>query len=153
MATIEEYGSGRILQSIRLADLCLRATGFPLLGPVITRKMEERMAPFDIHPIALNNARAIIEGCRCCAAGPRVCQPLFCGSAMSESVFIDELAERMAEAGKARMVTKDQAVATLMNYPHNPLVLSKVSGRYLEICCSDPKVCIYWKMQRSGLKV
>jgi hypothetical protein len=153
MATVEDYGSGRILRSIRFAHLGLRAAGSPLIGPVITRIMEERMESFGIRPVTLDDAGTIIEGCRCCAAGPRVCQPLFPGSAVSESVFIDELAERMAVAGKARMVTKDQAVETLTKYPHNPLLISKVSGRYQEICRSDPEVCIYWKMRRSGMNV
>jgi hypothetical protein len=153
VATIEEYGSGRILRSIRLAHLAFRATGYPLIGPVITRKMEERMESFAIRPVSLNDAKTIIEGCRCCAAGSRICQPIFPASTASESVFLDGLAERMVEVKKARMVTKDQAIEILLNYPHNPLVLSKVSGRYLEICRSDPEVCIYWKMQRNGLNV
>ncbi len=153
MATVEDYGSGRILRSIRFAHLSLMAASLPLIGPMIARKLEERMESLGIYPITLDDAKAIIEGCRCCAAGHRVCQPLFPGSAVSESVFIDELAERMAEAGKAMMVTKDQTVEILSKYPQNPLVLSKVSGRYLEICRSEPDVCIYWKMRRKGLNV
>jgi hypothetical protein len=148
MATVEEYGSGRILRSIRLAHLCMRAAGFPLIGPVAARNMEGWMEPFGIHPITIDDAKAIIEGCRCCAAGPRVCRLLFPESAVSESVFTDELAERMAEAGKARPVTKDLAMEIIGKYPDNPLLLSKVSGRYMELCRSDPEVCIYWKMRR-----
>jgi hypothetical protein len=153
MATVEDYGSGRILRSIRFAHLALRFTGVPLLGPVVARKLEERMESFAICPVTLNDAGAIIEGCKCCAAGPRVCQPVFPVSAVSESIFLDGLAKRMAEAGKATMVTKDLAVEILSKYPQNPLVLSKVSGRYLEICRSEPDVCIYWKMRRKGLNV
>jgi len=41
VALIEDYGSGRILRSIRIAHIALRASGSPLIGPVITRKMEE----------------------------------------------------------------------------------------------------------------
>ena len=70
MATVEEYGSGRILRSIRLAHLCMRAAGFPLIGPVVARKMEGWMEPSGIHPITIDDAKAIIEGCRCCAAVP-----------------------------------------------------------------------------------
>ncbi|MFA5236575.1 MAG: hypothetical protein WC362_01810 [Methanoregula sp.] len=50
-------------------------------------------------------------------------------------------------------MTKEQAKTILAKYPENPLHLSKVSGRYLEICRSDPSVCIYWKMRRNGLNV
>ena len=148
MATVEDYRSGRILRSIRFAHLCLRATRFPLIGPIITRKMKGQMEPFGIHPITIDDAKTIIEGCRCCATGPRVCQLLFPESAVSESVFTDELAERMAETGKARLVTKDLAMEIIGKYPDNPLLLSKVSGRYMEICRSEPDVCIYWKMRR-----
>jgi hypothetical protein len=153
MATVEDYGSGRILRSIRLAHLGLTAARSPLIGPMIARILEEQMEPLGIHPITMDDAKAIIEGCRCCAAGHRVCQPLFPGSVPSASVFIDELAERMADAGKARMVANNLAIETLSKYPDNPLLLSKVSGRYLEICRSDPDVCIYWKMRMNGLNI
>jgi len=107
------YRSGWILKLIRLAHLGLTGAGSPLIGPMIARKLEERMEPLGIHSITLDNAKAIIEGCRCFTAGHRVCQPLFPESAVSESVLIDELAERMAEAGKARMVTNDLAMEIL----------------------------------------
>ena len=153
MATVEEYGSGKILHSIRLAHIALRVTGVLLFGPIVAAKMEQRMEPFAICPITLGYAGSIIGKCRCCAAGSRVCQPLFPASPVSESVFLDELAERMVEAGKARTVTKEGAVSVLGKYPDKPLLLSKVSGGTVEISRSEPSVCIYWKMRRGGLKV
>jgi len=111
------------------------------------------MESFAIRPISLEDAGTIIEGCRCCAAGPRVCQPLFPASPASESVFLDGLAERMIIAEKARMVTKEEALSVLAKYPDHPLLFSKVSGQYLEVCRSEPSVCIYWKMRRSGMKM
>jgi hypothetical protein len=153
MVTVEEYGSGRILRSIRLAHFALRFTGFPLLGPVIIKKLELRMEPFAIRPITLAEAGRIIETAGSCAAGPRVCQSLFPDAGATESVFLDDLADRMAGAGKARIVTKDAALSALKKYPDNPLVLSRVSGRYLEICRSDPASCIWWKLKRKGMLV
>jgi hypothetical protein len=154
MATVEEYGSGRVLRHIRLAHIALGCAGIPLAGPVIARNLERRMQLLGIRPITLAEAGSVIDACGHCAAGPRICQPLFPQSVASEAVFLDELADRLAApAGRARPVTKEQAKALLAKYPDNPLILSRVSGRYLEICRSDPRVCVYWKMRRGGLNV
>jgi hypothetical protein len=153
MATVEEYGSGRVLRDIRLAHIALGCAGLPLAGPVIARNLERRMQSLGSRPITLAEAGSVIDACGHCAAGPRICQPLFPHSAVSEAVFLDELADRLAAAGKASPVTKEQAKALLLKYPENPLIHSRVSGRYLEICRSDPEVCIYWKMRRGGLNV
>ena len=153
MATIEEYGSGRILRSIRLAHLALRCTVLPLAGPVIRKKLELRMKPVAIRPISPDEAARIIRECRCCAAGSRICQPLFPDAVSTEAVFLDDLAERLVQVHEARPVTADHALEVLGKYPDNPLLLSKVSGQYLEICRSVPDVCIYWKMRRNGMDV
>ena len=153
MPTIEGYGSGRVLRDIRYAHIGLGCTRIPLAGPALARKLEQRMQPLGIRPIRPEEAEHLIDASGRCAAGPRICHALFPRSAGSEAIFLDELADRLAAAGKAVPVTKEQAKAVLARYPENPLVLSKVSGRYLEICRSDPAVCIYWKMRRAGLKV
>jgi hypothetical protein len=153
MVTVKEYGSGRILKDIRLAHFALGIAGIPIVGPVFARRLEQRMQPLGLRQITLEVARSVIDACGHCAAGPRICQPLFHQSAASGAVFLDELADRLVAAGKARPVIKEQAKAILAKYPDNPLILSRVSGRYLEICRSDPKVCIYWKMRRGGLNV
>lgn len=153
MATIEGYGSGRVLRDIRLAHVALGCAGIPLAGPAIVRNLERRMQLLGIRPVTPAEAGILIDTSGRCAAGPRICHALFPCSADSEAVFLDELADRLAAAGKACPVTKEQAKAVLAEYPANPLILSKVSGRYVEICRSDPAVCIYWKMRRAGLKV
>jgi hypothetical protein len=153
MATVEDYGSGRILRLIRIAHLLLKVKSVPAVGGLVLKFLEQRISPLGIHPVTHQEAGTIIEGSRCCALGTRVCIPLFPVSPVSEAVFLDELAERMVTAGKARIVPKKEAKETLRNYPKNPVILSRVSGRYQEICCSDPETCIYWTMKRSGLKV
>jgi len=152
MPTIEDYCSGRILVLIRRAHIALRIGQLPLVGSWTKRTLQERVAPLGIHPVTLDEAGDIIRCCRCCAAGPRVCQPLFPGSSESESIFLDELASGMIGVRKAVPVTKDQAMTILRKYPDKPLVLSPVSGKCLEICRSEPRVCIYWKMRRNGIK-
>jgi len=153
MPTIEGYGSGQVLRDIRYAHIALGCTRLPLAGPAVGRKLEQRMEPLGIRPVTPAEAELLIDGCGRCAAGPRICSPLFPRSACSEAIFLDELADRLVAANKAAFVTKEQAKTVLARYPKNPLVVSKVSGRYLEICRSDPEVCIYWKMRRAGLKV
>ncbi|MFA5236574.1 MAG: hypothetical protein WC362_01805 [Methanoregula sp.] len=77
MATIEGYGSGRVLWDIRYAHIALGFAGAPIIGPVIAQKLELRMEPSGINPITLAEAGSVIERCGHCAAGPRICQPLF----------------------------------------------------------------------------
>ena len=48
----------------------------------------------------------------------------------------------MVKAGKARYVEKEEAIKTLKKYPENPLVLAKVSNKYMEICRSYLKDCV-----------
>ena len=57
----------------------------------------------------------------------------------------------MVKAGKARVVSKEEAVETLKKYG-TPIIVSKVSGQYNEICRSSPKECVYWNAERAGLK-
>ncbi|MEN6592066.1 MAG: hypothetical protein ABFC12_02330 [Methanobacterium sp.] len=59
-------------------------------------------------------------------------------SEFTESVFLNRLAEGMIDARKAKPAEKEAAISTLNKYPKNPLILSKVSGKYLEICRSTP---------------
>lgn len=151
MATTADYASGRILQSIRRAHTALRFVRIPLAGRLVRREIERRVQAFAITPVTLEIVQNAIRKSRCCAAGSRVCSPLFLESPPSESVFLDDLAEAMAGAGKARTITADEAIRILGRYPEKPLLFSKVSGRYLEICRSEPSVCIYWKMRREGM--
>ena len=153
MAAIDDYASGRILHAIRRAHRALRFMRVPVAGRCIGAMMERRMESFATVPITMDIARGALRRSRCCSSGPRVCSPLFPESPASEAIFLDDLAEAMAGAGKARMVTGEEAVRILERYPEQPLLCSKVSGRYLEICRSEPSVCIYWKMRQAGMKV
>jgi len=55
-------------------------------------------------------------------------------------VFSNELDEGMVKSGKARYVTEKEAINTLKEYHGKPLIISRVSGRYMEICRSLPEV-------------
>ena len=58
----------------------------------------------------------------------------------------------MVNAEKARYVKKKDAIFTLEKYPKNPLILAKVSNKYMEICRSYPQDCIYYNMHRYKIK-
>jgi len=52
----------------------------------------------------------------------------------------------MTNAGKARYVENEEDINTLKKYLKNPLILSKVSNKYMEICRSYPEDCVYYNM-------
>lgn len=58
----------------------------------------------------------------------------------------------MIEAGKAKAVEKESAIDTLKKYPDNPLILSKVSDEYSELCRSTPQYCVFFRMERNKMK-
>ena len=64
---------------------------------------------------------------------------------------MNELAEKMVKAGKARFTSKEEAIRILSKYT-TPIIVSKVSGKYMEICRSHPKTCVYWNAERKGLR-
>ena len=70
---------------------------------------------------------------------------------LTESVFLNELAVAMASVGKARMATLEEAEECLQKSSGHPLIISKVSGRYLEICPSYQPYCVYRQAEKRGL--
>jgi methylmalonyl-CoA mutase cobalamin-binding subunit len=71
---------------------------------------------------------------------------------LTESVFLDDLAGGMVEVGKAKFVTKEEAIDNIKKHQKNPIIVSKVSGQHSEICLTWPKKCLYWNMERHKLK-
>jgi len=57
----------------------------------------------------------------------------------------------MVEAGQAKYVTKEEAFAVMDKYESHPIIISKVSGKYSEICRTWPEKCLYWNMEKKGL--
>ncbi|MFZ5451425.1 MAG: hypothetical protein ACOZF2_06100 [Thermodesulfobacteriota bacterium] len=106
-----------------------------------------------LDPVLLtaNEAAQLIHGSTHCAVGERACGPNHSQGQFTEAIFLDELGEAMVAAGKAEMVSKEKAIATLQYYNKNPKVLSKVSGKPMELCCTSADTCIYRNMERRGL--
>ena len=72
--------------------------------------------------IDINTSSTLIHESKKCAVGERVCRAMNKCSGFTESIFLDELAEGMTNAGKAIYVPKEDAIQTLQKYPKNPLI-------------------------------
>lgn len=152
MAEVDDYTNGKILTLTKLALRYLKFVKIPVIGSLIRNKLQSKITTFDPRLLDISKASELIHHSKECAVGERVCRAIYPQSEITEAVFLDELAQGMAGVGKARFVTKEDAINTLKKYSNNPLILSKVSGKYMEICCSSPGNCIYWNMEKSGLK-
>ena len=151
MAEIDEYVRGAILTHTRLAIRYLRLVKVPIIGSWVRGKLLHEIRKFEPVLIDMKTASELIGASKSCAVGERVCRAINRDSELTESVFLDELAAGMVGSGKARYVPGEEAIQRLNRYPDNPLILSKVSGRYMEICRSLPAVCVYWRMERRGI--
>jgi len=151
MANVNDYTSGRILTDTKLALYSLKFVKIPIVGSLIGKELLKKIRKFEPKQIDMETALKLIQESRKCAVGERVCRAIHKNSELTESVFLDELAEGLVEVGKARYVTKEVAINTLKKY-NNPLILSKVSNKHMEICRSSPDVCVYWNIEKRGLK-
>jgi hypothetical protein len=73
-------------------------------------------------------------------------------SPYTKSVFLDGLAEGMVEVGKAKYVTKEEAIYVLEKYDSNLIIVSRVLGIHVEICNTWPERCVYWNLEKRGLR-
>jgi hypothetical protein len=152
MANVNDYTTGKILTHTRQALYFLKFIKIPIVGSLIRKELLKKIRIFEPKQIDMEMALKLIQESKKCAVGERVCRVIHKNSELTESVFLDELAEELTEVGKARHVTKEEAINTLKKYPINPLILSKVSEKYMEICRSSPRKCVYWNMEKCGLQ-
>ena len=153
MATIEDYVSGKVGAQIAKSFAIFDAAGkSSLAGTRIGDILSENVGQLAPRKLTVEQATRLIEGARQCALGPRVCKAVHTEAPLTESVFLDELAEGMVNAGKARHATKEEAIANLKKYRKHPIIVTKVSGKHAEICPTWAKKCIYWNMEKHGLK-
>ena len=150
MAKVEDYVSGKILKDVKITLLSLKLVKLPIVGKYIGRELLERIEKFKPLLVSPTEAAKFIENAKKVAVGHRVCFELH-KTVFTESIFLNELAERMAKAGKARIVSKEEAIKTLEKY-NTPIIISKVAGKYMEICRTSPKECVYWNAEKAGLK-
>ena len=152
MATIEQYKSGFAAKAVKQAVDMIQTTEGKVLdaemGQIITEKVDA------MKPLELDEKQAVdfIQGADRCAVGERVCKCMFPDAHYSEAVFLDELADAMVDAGKATYTSKEKAQSVMKRYPEFPIVISKVSGKYMEICRSWPQTCVYWNMEKHHVR-
>jgi hypothetical protein len=151
MANVDDYTSGRIQQQAAQVLAFLKSAEDSLAGSEQGKQIEAGIRVFQPRLIDMAEAEQRIEAAHRCAVGPRACYPNTPEVEFTETVFLDELAEGMVAAGKAEIVSKKRAVDTLAKYKKNPLVLSTVSGKPMELCRTCPENCIYWNMEKRDL--
>jgi hypothetical protein len=152
MANIDDYTSGRVLEVAGQALALLKASDDSLAGTETGELLLSEAGKYAPRLLDMASAIQRLGAADRCAVGPRVCFSNNPETEFTEAVFLDELAEGMVAAGKARMVSRQEAIDTLAKYTKNPLVASKVSGKYMELCRSSPETCIAWNMEKRGLR-
>jgi hypothetical protein len=151
MGTIADYTGGFILESIRKALLFFDSTEGALTQNEKGQRLLENIKEFEPLILSFSQAADYIRNAKFIAIGERVCRVLRPQSLFTESVFLNELAVEMAARGHARMATIEEAEECLLKSAGHPLIISKVSGEYLEICPSYPPDCVFWRAEKRGL--
>ena len=151
MATVEDYTSGRLHAEAKALLSLLKDSEESLAGSPVGKAILEKVEGFDPVLLEPEEAARVIFASTRCAVAERMCLGIYPHAEFSESILLDDLADALVAVGKARSTTKEEAVATLEKYKRSPKVLSKVSGKPGELCCTLPEVCIYWNMERRGL--
>jgi hypothetical protein len=151
MANVDDYTSGRILEQATQALAFLISADDSLAGSEMGDLMLAKISTFQPRLLDMAEAQQRIQSAGRCAVGPRLCCPNNDEGQFTEAVFLDELAEGMVAAGKAEMVSKEEAMDALAKYKQNPLVVSTVSGKPMELCRTSPETCVYWNMEKRGL--
>jgi hypothetical protein len=153
MATIEDYVSGKVCTQLAKAFAIFdAAAASPLKGREIGDRLLKNVGVLAPKKLTFEEAIQMIRDARLCAVGPRVCMALHREAPPTEAVFLNDLAEGMANAGKARRVTQAEAIANLNRYRKHPIIATKVSGTYAEICPTWAKKCLYWTMEKHRLQ-
>ncbi|NTU53395.1 MAG: hypothetical protein HGA97_06805 [Chlorobiaceae bacterium] len=152
MGTTEDYRIGRVVEGIRRAERVLDNRDARSPGNPEFEKIREKILGFSPVWITMEQAVSVIRQAQIVAVGQRVCRVLHPESPETQSVFLDELAGVMAEAGKAGIVTAEMAEEVLNRQMRHRFIASMVSGRYLELCAVHSPDCIFCKAERVGIR-
>ena len=152
MATIEDYTSGNVCEKIKLAFSVFETADKTLCNTDIGKTLLSAIKEYEPRKLSIKEAIHMVENAEQCAIGDRVCRAIFTDTPLTETVFLDELAQGMVAAGKAKTATKMEAIESINKYVRKPIMVSKVSGKHSEICFSWPKMCVYWNAEKLGLK-
>ncbi len=152
MAKIEEYVSGEAGKGVRNAYDLMQSMETLEDGHPLVEAFKDNLNGLAPLKLDLDQAGQYIKNAYSCALGERMCRCEFPESPHTYSVFLDELGDALVEAGKARRVSKEEAIKALGENVGNPIVMSKSEGKYMEICRTNPDHCFYWNVEKRGLK-
>lgn len=152
MATIEHYISGKAAKGVKLAVDMIQSTNGSILNTEQGQLIKETVK--QSKPIRVSEQQTIdyIKNADKCAVGDRVCKCMYSDAKHSEAIFLDELASAMADAGKAKLISIEEAITVIKRYPGFPIIISKVSGKYMEICRTWPEKCVYWNLEKHNVR-
>ena len=151
MGTIADYTGSFKLESIRKALHYFDSTEGALTQDEKGQRLHKNINEFEPLVLSFDQAGEYIREAKSIAIGERVCRVLHPEAGSTESVFLNELAVAMVANGHAKIASIEEAEECLRKSTGHPLISSKVSGEYLEICRSYPPDCVYWRAEKRGL--
>jgi hypothetical protein len=128
MADVTDYKTGKLLKQVKEVFKLLESFKGSLVGSKLGERILEWVRKLNPKLMKDEEVSDLIQKAQKCASGERVCRELHKETPFTEAIFLDELAEAMVEIGKARYVTKQEAIEISRRYKENPLVVSLVSG-------------------------
>lgn len=137
-------------------DIAVKLLKFPLIKNTIRRKLVEKLKKHrgDFVLAPRDNFEGLINSAKTVAVGPRMCYHLY-KEDLSYAIFLDELAEALIQIGSAREVSKADAIIVMKEGQESGRLqlISKVSGKPLELCNQSLETCSLWKLERAGFKI
>jgi len=156
MVTVEEYRSGEIFGYMKQIDVAVKLLKFPLIKNTVRKKLVEKLKKHrgDFVLVSRDNFDYLINSAKTIAVGPRMCYHLY-KKDLSYAIFLDELAEALIQIGSAEEISKEDAVIVMKEGKESGRLqlISKVSGKPLELCNQSLETCSLWKLERAGFKI
>lgn len=156
MMTVEEYGSGEIFGYMKQIDISVKLLKIPLIKNTVRKKLVEKLKKHsgDFVLVPRYNFEDMINSAKTVAVGPRMCYHLY-KKDISYAVFLDELAEALIQIGSAKEVSKADAIIVMKEGQESGRLqlISKVSGKPLELCNQSIETCSLWKLERAGFRI
>ena len=121
MATVEDYTSGKVCDLVGLALSVFDSSEGSLQGTEVGEAMLKKASQSEPTKLAQQGAVDLINQASRWAIGERVCRALNKNTPLTESVFLDELAKGMVNAGKARFVSREEAIENMEKYRKQPI--------------------------------
>jgi len=156
MVTVKEYGSGKIFEYMNQIDVAVKLLNIPLIKNIVRRKLTGKLEKHrgDFILASQENLDRLINSARTVAVGPRLCYHLY-KKDLSYAIFLDELADSLIQIGYAKEIPKEDAIIVMKEGKESGRLqlISKVSGKSLELCNQSLKTCSLWKLERAGFKI